>query len=150
MQCRQQFYYVSKQVSVCVCLCVCVCKLVHPYHTNLERMKVLLTISECFVGSHLHSALFRTSVSNEVLVLVLVATTASCCVKADRCWCVCVRKMLGLLYHRFHSHMDSGKLLELYVCLIRPVLESGAIVSPIWLRMWSCLNVVRSLLYVYA
>ena len=61
-----------------------------------------------------------------------------------------VRKMLGLLYHRFHSHMDSGKLLELYVCLIRPVLESGAIVSPIWLRMWSCLNVVRSLLYVYA
>ena len=36
--------------------------------------------------------------------------------------------MLGLLYRRFHSHMDSGKLLELYVCLIRPVLESGAIV----------------------
>ena len=62
-----------------------------------------------------------------------------------------VRKMLGLLYRRLHSHMDSGKLLELYVYLIRPVFESSAIVwDPIWLRMWSCLNVVRSLLYGYA
>ena len=39
-----------------------------------------------------------------------------------------VIKLLGLLYRRFYSHLDSSKLLiKLYICLIRPIIVSRTI-----------------------